>query len=57
MIYILFELSTGWIYIIKVELDYAILYHYFLQEIRAIITLIKIKYVIIFYKKLELFLL
>jgi len=57
MIYILFELSTGWIYIIKIELGNAILYHYFLQEIRAIITLIKIKFVIIFYKKLELLLL
>jgi len=31
---------------IEVELDNAILYHYFLQEIRAIITSIKIKFVI-----------
>jgi len=46
MIYILFELSTVWIYIIKAELGNAILYHYFLQEIRAIITSIKIKVVI-----------
>jgi len=53
MIYILFELSiTGWIYIIKVikvikvELDNAILYHYSLQEIRGIITPVKIKFVI-----------
>jgi len=41
MIYILFELN-----IIKVELGNAILYHYFLQEIKAIITSIKIKLVI-----------
>jgi len=54
MIYItiyIFELNTGWIYIIKVELGY------FLQEIIAIITSIKLKFVIIFYKNLELLLL
>jgi len=44
MIYILVELS-----IIKNELDNAILYHYFLEEIRAIITSIKIKFVIIIF--------
>jgi len=47
MIYILFELSTtGWIYYIKIELGNTILYHYFLQKIRAIMTLVKIKFVI-----------